>query len=196
MRKIKVCLSFAILICLAQAAQAALSITVGTHNLLPNTAGQPIDINITALGGEQMQGVNFRAQLGDGGPNAGGVDITPAMFGDLIGPGTIFETNNNGVNDGSAYPSHLDYGTTTQAGFQVLSPGDNLLITILVDTTGFTTGTWSLHLTDTATGDTNTAGGEDLLIENGSIIIPEPSSIVLGLIGLVGLVAYGRRRKK
>ena len=49
----KVGLSLAVLLCLAGVAQAATSIVVGNHVLLPNTPGQVVQIFVT--GGDQIQ---------------------------------------------------------------------------------------------------------------------------------------------
>ena len=192
----KVVLSLAILFCLAAGAQAALTITVGAHNLLPNQAGQTIDININATGGELMQGINFRAQEGDGGPPVGGIDVLPLMTGVIDGAGMIFSVNANPPADNSLPPGYVDIGTTVLAGNNVLVAGDNLLATLTIDTTGFVAGSWVLTL-NTAGGDTNTGGGEDLIIENGSItIVPEPSSVVLGLFAIAGFGAVAIRRRR
>jgi hypothetical protein len=194
----KVVLSLAILFCLAAGAQAALTITVGAHNLLPNQAGQTVDINIgNAVGGELIQGVNFRAQLGDGGiPGFGGSDVLPLMTGVIDGAGMIFSVNANPPADNSLPPGYVDIGTTVLAGNNVLVAGDNLLATLTFDTTGFVGGSWILTL-NTAGGDTNTGGGEQLILEDGSItIVPEPSSVVLGLFAIAGFGAVAIRRRR
>ena len=53
------------------------AIVVGDHTLLPDTAGQQIEIFVT--GDEQVQGLNFYIQVGDGGVPAGGSDVGPTI---------------------------------------------------------------------------------------------------------------------
>jgi hypothetical protein len=192
---------------LATSAQANLFIDVGDHLLLPNKAGQTVPIYVKADGGEQVLGLHFRAVLGDGGTAAGGVDVGPAMTGDIIGPGTVFELNNVGVSfDGSLPPLIFDQGTTTSSGSITLIPGLSLLGSITFDTTGLGPGSVSgMPLRMAGSVDGNTAipnyfvGDPDfpLTIHNGSVtIVPEPASVALAAIGLVGVIALAYRRRK
>ena len=66
---------------------------------------------------------------------------------------------------------------------------DGLLLTLLIDTTGFSMpGSFDLSLAGTALGDTSLIAADGstfapLSLTNGSItIVPEPSSMVLGLV--------------
>jgi len=206
--RLKVGLLMAALLVAASAARADLVVTVGNHDLLPNTPGQVVQIFVTAQGGEAVSGNQLRAQLGDGGPDVGGTDVGPVMTGDIIGPGTIFESNNVGVSDNSLGPLYVDLGTNTTAGTIALSPGQNLWGTLIFDTTGFGPGfSMPLLLSGAAGGDsdmfpfhvTNFDPGFALLIENGSInipIVPEPSSIVLGMFAVAGFGAVAIRRRR
>ena len=55
-------------------------------------------------------------------------------------------------------------------------------------------GTWSLSITDAATGDTGSVGNWDLAF-NVSSTVPEPSSVALMAMGIVALAVVGRRRR-
>src|SRR5262245_4744410 len=88
-------LAIAILMSISSAARAMLFVNVGNHFLQPNTPNQ--EIEITVSGGDLNQGINFAAQIGDGGPTVGGVDEGPSLTGDILAPGAIFELNNTGV---------------------------------------------------------------------------------------------------
>ena len=50
-----------------------------------------------------------------------------------------------------------------------------------------------------STADTNNAGDEvipfEFIIENGHVVVPEPSTLLLAALGLLGLLGFGRRRK-
>lgn len=200
-RKVASCL--AILLCVASVSNAATSIIVGNHVLLPNTSGQVIQIFVS--GGDQIQGMNFRAQIGADPENA----VTPVFqFGGpgpstIVGPGTIFAPNNVGMNDVTFYPALFEAGTATATGTVA---ANGLLATLVVDTTGFYGGTWALSLGATLSGPTDWAGSvfqgnfvPDPNIEDGSIsipIIPEPSSVVLAMFGVASLSAVAIRRRR
>lgn len=196
--RLKVGLLMVTLLTLASAAQADMTILVGDHQLQPNQAGQTVQIFVVSDSPDSTQGLSFNAQLGDGGPDLGGVDITPLMTGDAVGPGTLFETNHNPPADGSVPPSFVNIGFTVQTDTVPIPVGASLLATLTFDTTGFTTGTWPLLLAGTANGDTQIAQTVGALsITNGSItIVPEPSSVVLGLFAVAGFGAVAIRRRR
>ena len=94
----------------------------------------------------------------------------------------------------AAPPQLAAFGILTNTGTVA---ADGTLAKLIVDTTGFTGGTWSLNLRSPA-GDTtllNAAGAPiNLLIEPGLItVIPEPANIVLAI---TALILVGRWRRK
>ena len=166
-------------------------IDAGVHSLLPNQAGQTVEIFVT--GGILVQGLEFNVQIGDttAGPVFEGVDILT---------GTIFGPSNDGIFPGSYITPRVAYqGTTTVQTLDVgWGPGfvstDGLLATLTLDTTGISGGDYNLLLTGTNEGDTNFAG---VLadITNGSLsVIPEPLSLSLMLVGS-GLLLRRRSRR-
>src|SRR4051794_24651290 len=128
---ILVALALALSPLVASAQPSNLFIDVGDHLLLPNQPGQTVPIYIFSDHDlpewERPQGMNFRAQLGDGGPLLGGVDVGPAMTGEIIGQGMLFETNHGSVFDGSVAPLYVDLGTVTAEGSVFLPAGLSLL---------------------------------------------------------------------
>jgi hypothetical protein len=193
----KVVLSLAVLLCLATAAQATSTIIVGNHILQPGMAGQVIQIFVDGDGSDQVQGVNFRAQLGDGGPGVGGTTDIGPMTGNLLPPGSVFDGNNNGVTDGSAPPSYVDLQTTTQGTSTVTIIGHMLLAELTFDTTGFTSSDVIPLILSNTFGGVTDFSGVPIIIEDGSVqIVPEPSSVVLGLFGLAGLGAVVIRKRR
>ena len=147
--------------------------------MLPNTPGQVVEINVT--GGDAVKGVDFNAQVADGGVGVGGTATGPKITSADIVTGTIFAANNTG--DSNANPNYVFgnmvafHSTTTVSG---TVPANGRLATMVFDTTGFTSGTWTLRLAGTVNGDT-AFGAIPTNIINGNISIgatAPPSAVV------------------
>jgi len=200
----KFSLVLALLIGTAAVANATQTIIVGSHNLLPGTAGQVITILVTS--NTQVQGLALNSQIADGGPDAGGSVVGPSLVASIL-PG-IFGANNTGESDvdGGGFGNQIDLKQTSTASNTVLANGT--LVTLTIDTTGFTgtspgdlgPGTWSLRLSDTLNGPTNFGDGvidASNVITDGSIhITPEPTALVLGLFAAAGLGAVAIRNRR
>lgn len=172
---------------MASAVAAAPIINVGNHILQPDLAGQTVQIFVS--GGDAVQGLNFNAQVADGGPgDAGGVIDGPNLTHADIITGTIFATNNSGeVNPGSL-PQIAIRTTTTNSGTVA---AEGLLATLTVDTTGFLVGTWDLKLAGTLNGNTDFAGVPAAIVNGTITIVPEPHAL-----GLAGLATLGLMRRR
>jgi len=201
----RVGLSFAILLGLATLAQASSTLVVGNHILAANTNGGPqntIQISISGTDAN-IAGAVINAQVADGGPVPGGVIVGPGFTGDMLQPGSLFLGNNTGITDlnpGFVNGNQLVLLQTSTASGVVSDVGGKLLVTLTFDTTGFGPGIWPLLFSGTLNGDTGigaTTGVLNLAITNGTIqIIPEPSSIVLGLFAAAGLAAVAVRKNR
>ncbi len=139
-------------------------ITVGDHVLYPDMAGQEIEIYVT--GGQEVAGLNLYLEMGDGGPTIEDLNILN---------GTIFADNNNGqfgVENPDLTPRDEWRTTTTTIALGPIA-ADGLLATVTIDTTGLTSGTWSLTL---GTGTSFPIGGSEQVgvLVNGSIQIGDP----------------------
>jgi hypothetical protein len=176
----------------------------------PNTPNQPIQIFATG-DGTNVAGMDFVAQTGDGGPtnnfSGPGTIVAPNITADIV-TGTIFAPNHNPVTmpgGGSEGTQTVYLGITTQTG-TVTALG--LIGTIFVDTTGFFTGTWELNMGG-GQGPSDAAGfmptptdfpplsvGNGVTIFDGSITVPEPSSVVLGLFAAAGLGIVAIRKHR
>jgi hypothetical protein len=128
-------------------------IDVGYHALLPNTDGQQITIMVT--GGENVAGIDFFAQVGDGGPeliNVGlppGIDAPTIVSADLLTdtifsgtPATQFDHDRAGVLQVLASGAAL---SDPPPAIQSV-PASGLLVTLNINTTGFYAGTFDLIL--------------------------------------------------
>ena len=159
----------------------------GNYELLPDTAGQWIEILVS--GGAQVDGCNFNAQIGDGGP-PGPVITSVDLEGSAANP-TIFFGNSEPQNDLGSIPHLATWSIITNSGTIF---ADGVLARLEIDTTGFVGDqTWPLALGATLNGPTDFAGiSAD--ITDGGIHIPEPAS--LALLSLGGLAVLGRRKKQ
>jgi len=153
-----------LLLCLAACspAWAAPAIDVGTHYLLPNDTRT---IAIAVSGGDQVRGLNFYIQVGDGGSINEGTDTKPKITGiSIIGAGTLFASSNTGSqpmplpDSGGTYLIWKDT-TTTQTGVTLSAAGTLAYATI--DTTGTSSSDdpYDLILTNVAANYTGYPGG-------------------------------------
>jgi hypothetical protein len=191
----KMLMSVAILACTALTATAAPTIMAGNHALLPNTPGQIVPILASGTGtSENTAGVDLFLVVGGGttGPIVTGLDV--------IGAGTIFNGNNNGQQGfGPAYdpPSRELVGLVSTVSGAVDPNG--VLAYLTVDTTGLTSGSFALSLTNETLGPSilyTTGGASTVLIDGTLSIVPEPSSIAMGLCAAVGLALVAIRRRR
>jgi hypothetical protein len=184
---------------LAGHANAAVNVTIGNHNVLGGSSSQEVVIQVS--GGDPISGFNVRAQLGDGtGPGS-----EPVFAAVNFTPGTIWDGKNasligNGPEAGFEYLASRSIilntiGDSVNAG----NPGAQNLVKLVIDTTGFSSGTYALKLSGTDYGINssyqNTGGEQFLNIEDGSItIVPEPATAGV-LIGASVLGIATRRRR-
>ena len=179
------------ILAVAGAASAAITVTGGSHDLLPNTAGQTIDILISTDASDLTTGCNLNVQLG----NAQGTpDITNVEM-HLTGQIFAGEVDWTYADGGSAYPG---------IGMASMLVGDSAndpvasgtLATVTIDTTGLTTGTWTLTMMGTLNLDSSmifSSGSPSVSFVDGSVtVIPEPATMLL--LGLGAVAAVIRRR--
>ena len=191
------------LLCLTAAVQAAPTIVVGNHALQANTAGQTVPIYVTGIEPNTVNGITLSVMIGGGGPAYGGTagpTITDIDFdsGPTIWVPPSVPTGHNAA--ATYFDGQLASATfLTVSGFVTATSG--LVATLTIDMTGFG-GVYSLELIGTAleenVGNTDFIGQNFVSsITNGTVgWVPEPGSMVLGLIGLAGftLVAVRKRR--
>jgi hypothetical protein len=149
-------------------------VAVGEHRLLPGQANQAIPIYVT--GGIPVQGINFNVQIQD----ATGTLAGPTIQDLDILTGTIFAGNNTGAEedpDGSGVDDQvpqLEFRDTTTLADTVIAEG--LIGTLLIDTSGFTDGSWDLVMSLTLNGPTNFTVVPAVVID-GSITIDQLPTI-------------------
>lgn len=160
----RACLVGCMVVFLAAVPASAASIDVGTHYLLPNTPRQPVPIFVT--GGETIAGMNLRGIIGGGGAAFGGVegpgfqepDGPPVV--DRPSPPDLWRWHTEMIAASIWEDHNADGGRMYDLEYRQLVignivAGDNpsdfvtaegLLVTLLVDTTAFSTGSWDLAL--------------------------------------------------
>ena len=156
----------------AAVASALPVIDVQTHCLAPDTAGQAIAI--TVRGGDMVRGFRLRAQIGDG-----------------LDPGAepLFEITDFTGGIWDAHPNTITGGVI--GGFEQVAqaivtfdddkdtaPANGVVVTLLLDTTGFSEGSFDLLLSESGIGEDSNfivPSGDFLepVITNGTIIISD-----------------------
>ncbi len=142
------CLCLACFASATSPVRAEVSIDLPEITLLPNTPHQAFDVFVRNTGPTlQVIGVGFNIQVADGGPPLGGKTNGPAIASVDVFAGTVFESNNNGSSGaGSIVPQLYERGTLTASNTVGLPNGLSKIATVVLDTTGFSSGTFSLTL--------------------------------------------------
>ena len=155
------------------------TIDVGRYVLQANTPNQRIDIWVS--GGQIVSGLDFYAQVGDGGPERTTLGLPAGQDGPSIShvelkQDTIFATVPDAATDLGSLPQIANWSLSLTAGGGV--PASGLLATLVLDTTNFFEGQWDLSLTgilpDHPLGPLNTRFANMLaFVTNGAIeIVP------------------------
>jgi hypothetical protein len=213
------------LLCLSAAVHAAPTITVGNYVLVPNTPGQTIyfDVNgivpnagTTAAPGN-VNGMTFTVAIAEGGPAYGG-PLGPKTTSIDVDSGPSIWVAPNSPSGHIAPTVFIDPGgqlaqitLLTTSGFVNVSSG--ILAMLVIDMTGLPPGggfgDWSItlaggiveeHLGNTELIGSSTPDPVIINYENGNsgsiLIVPEPSGVALAAIGLIGVAAWGFRRRR
>ena len=199
-------LSLAIVLCLTAVAQAIPTIVVGNHVLLANTAGQTIPILVTGIGANEVNGITLSVMTNGGGIAYGGTPGPTITAMDFDSGPTIWVPPS--VATGHNAPATFFDNQLASANFLTVSGfvtvDNGLVATLTIDTTGFVNSEiFDLQLLGFAleenTGNTGFIGNITAeSITNGTIeiIVPEPSSVVLGLFAIAGLGAVAIRKRR
>jgi hypothetical protein len=173
----------------AAAAGELPTIVVGEYTLMANTPNQRIEIFVS--GGQLISGVNLVAQIGDGGPELVDSGLPagsdgPAITSVDLKTGTIFA----GLD-----VSQVEFPSLPQVRFSSLGiesqntsvAADGLLVTLTIDTTGISAGSFPLLLDGVLPQLTNGPFATDFAgmmaeITSGQIIV-EPASLPADLTG-------------
>ncbi|MHB0960645.1 MAG: PEP-CTERM sorting domain-containing protein [Pirellulaceae bacterium] len=205
MRSSSLVASLLVLACTTMS-QAAL-IEVGSHDLLPDTPLQSVSIYATAEASELVTGFNLRMRIGDGHPDVGGGDLPEPVLQDVDFSGGVWDAFPFTVVGGPVvgYPMYAQASVLFNDSGQSISP-NGLVATLIVDTTGFAGGSFSLDLFDILEigEDSNFqgTGGTTIPIEivNGQLnVVPEPSAFTIFFLGgsaMAGGIFWVRRRRR
>ncbi|MBI3840190.1 MAG: hypothetical protein HY288_19890 [Planctomycetia bacterium] len=210
----KVMLTLALVFGLATSAQAALSIVVGAHNYPAGTGVVSIPIQIT--GGDLVTSTDINLEIATMSFVAGIGNFPPTGASPAISwQGAPSDISNNFMSSSSHLFGDAGSDSANIDVFENLadpsspiaaSTNGGVLINMIVDFTGFNSAnnTWRIIL-----GPNNGNGSTDFFnvstpvpvqITDGtvSIVVPEPTSVVLGLFAAAGLgiVAIHKRRAR
>lgn len=181
--------------------QAAL-IDVGSHNLLPNTPNQSVLIYATASPNELASGFQLFARIGDGHPDIhDGASDTPEPVIQSVDFGDMWDDYEYTELGGPlpVYGMYADAGTAFNVAGNAVSP-NGLVVTLMIDTTGFFGGSYPLWISGIPELGDSTFIGVPLEVVNGQLnIVPEPSALtILILCGTVMAcgTSWARRRMK
>lgn len=166
-------------------ASAALVVSAGDWELLPNTPNQPITIQISGTG--QVTNATVVIEIGNGSP-------MPSITGGDIVDGTIFASNNSGAPSYDFTDSTVAYLDVATNSGTVAVTGTQILATLVISTVDVFEGSFPLKLIGTAYGDSvvGTEPTVDVSFVDGQItIVPEP---MLG--GLMFLLVVARVRRR
>lgn len=206
--RIPVVISTSVLALIASWTQAAVLLPISTFDLAPNTPDQQIQFHFTSDGTAGAAGLEFNIQIADGGTGVGGSISGPSITSIDLVTGTIFDSLSPNVTIDANFPQMQVHSLDLDSSTASIPPGQLLLATATIDTTGFSTigQTWDLKLGGTLNGDTRffDAGASELgfdSISNGSLRIanspvPEPEDYaMMAGAGLVAFAAINRRKR-
>jgi len=201
-------LTLALVFCLTAVAQAIPTIVVGNHILAGNTAGQTIQIDVTGITANEVNGITLSVAINNGGVSNGGTPgpiITAVDYdsGPSIWVPPSVPTGHNAPAEfldanGQFYSGNF----LTVSGFVTATSGR--VATLTISTVGFGPGVYNLDLVspflEENSGNTGFIGNITAeSITNGFITIlpvPEPSSVVLGMFAVAGLGAVAIRKRR
>ena len=181
------------ILAVAGAASAAITVTGGDHDLLLDTAGQTFDILISTDASDLVTGCNLNVQL-DGATGTPDITNVQMELTGLIFAGEVDHTYSDG---GASYPG---IGMASMlVGNSANDPvASGILAWVSIDTTGFTTLNQSFTLKLMNTLNLNSSllfsgSAPTVTINDGTItLIPEPATMLL--LGLGAVAAIIRRR--
>lgn len=209
----RLAISFAALLS-APCLQAGLELNPGTVSLLPNRANQTVFLQLdnSAPFPISFGGIDLALEIKDPNhPSALAQDL-PALTGVDFDLDTVYSGHSATVEPAPGNTGQIQFWTVTLPGSSGSTPeigafGHGRLASLIFDTTGIPTGTFSLRLVSTAYGDTTLYDGfnlphVDFTALNGLlfIAIPEPpatSTVSAAATALaLGLVVRRRQRRR
>jgi len=213
--------TFAILLGLTAVAQAVPTVVVGNHVVPTGTASFSIPLNVS--GGDALNGMTLIMEISQGGifqatggPNFTSINITTGTI--WVNPdtqGVTFSTrvgnttmaNSGGVGGPATWTPAASPAIKTKDSFLKLSgtsAANGLIGTVTVSTVGVALGVYDLRIVGMVSGN---GGGSAMSfpgfaasavsLTNGTItVVPEPSTMLLGLFAAAGIGAVAIRNRR
>ena len=148
---VRVLIGLAVVACAASGALATPIIDVGVIDIGPDEIHT---FGISVSGGDQVQGLDFYIQIGDGGDANGGTDTKPIITDvDIVGAGTMLSDSNTGQTNTFTSVTLWAVSATTDPNVADEVDAAGLLAYVTVDTTGTAVGeSYPLLLKGVASG--------------------------------------------
>ncbi len=186
----KIVLAFGLALALAAPCSAAM-IVIGGNHVFTNPGESTFPIFSTSDSGDEIVAVELFLVMAPDGPLITKVDLIQ---------GTVFQNNHVGQGDFAA-PEYLTPGRTP-AYFTATSWGhvpEGIVAWVTVDFTGIEPGVYDLFLSNEDLGPSSVYYGlfGRGFFTNGTVtLVPEPSSILLGIVAAASLGAIALRRRR
>jgi hypothetical protein len=191
------CRSLVVAIALGSVADAAVIVSVETKPLFPSI--QTLNVIATATAGEAISSMDLDVVIN------GGIAGGPGLFDiELTSPGTVFSQAPASVFPEITVPTDIEVFYSIENNVIVDVPiGTNSILAVLhFNLTGLPPAYYpvSVHFANSPSGLSTalfSTTGEifPTFIDGGFVAIPEPTSIVLAAVSLVGLVALCRCKR-
>ncbi len=208
----------AVMLCMPVISRAGpITISVGNHLLLPETPGQTFNILLSGVDGSDLyhEGELWTTIAGGGPVVTHFDDETTGSITNLggtvwAGGGSEFGGIFVGIDGTSPGASGQRTGAYFSNNDYFFIPTNGIFVTVTVDTTGVSPGTYAMNLDDHPAETTrmyyntydeffNQTGAflvPNLVLANGTLtVVPEPSTMILAAFGFIGLAAWGWRRR-
>ncbi len=180
-------------------ASAAVTVTASNHVFGPGGGVAVVDVIITSDAGEGLNSMDLNAIVNN---NVGGGPIITGF--NITGAPTLWQLNATTLINGVDPPgTEIFESVVNNSAVNSAIGASSILATVTIDTTGLGPGAWPWSVgpnpnSQTAPTTLFSVSGEIVPVYFDGVIsvVPEPSSVVLGLFAAAGMAAVVIRRRR